>query len=79
MSTLAYSHVQPSAVEVAGADHAEAAPRRGFWQRFLDALIASRQRQADREIAYYLARRGGVFTDDVEREVMQRLSGRRSL
>jgi hypothetical protein len=76
MSTLTYSHVQPSAAAGAEADRA---PRRGFWQRFLDALIASRQRQADREIAYYLARRGGVFTDDVEREVMQRLAGRRAL
>jgi hypothetical protein len=35
-------------------------------------MIASRQRQTDREIARYMAGIGGKFTDDVEREIERR-------
>ena len=38
-------------------------------------MVASQQRRAEREIAAYLASHGGLFTDDTEREIMQRLSG----
>ena len=36
-------------------------------------LVAARQRQADREIARYIASTGGKFTDQVEREITKRL------
>lgn len=36
-------------------------------------LVAVRQRQADREIARYIATTGGKFTDQVEREITRRL------
>ena len=39
----------------------------GFLRRFFDALMMSRQRQADREIARYL--RNSKFTDEAEREI----------
>jgi hypothetical protein len=38
----------------------------------LAAMILSRQRQADREIARYLAGTGGKFTDEAEREIERR-------
>ena len=41
--------------------------RRGFFRRFFDALMQSRQRQADREIARYL--QNSKFTDETEREI----------
>jgi len=68
MSTLTYSHSR-----LAGA--AEKPERIGFWRRVYEALQASRQRRADLEIAAYIDRHGGLLTDDMERQIMQRLSG----
>jgi hypothetical protein len=42
-------------------------------RRIFDAIFESRQKQADRDIARFLARSGGRFTDDIEREITQRL------
>jgi len=44
----------------------------GFLAMVLAAMATSRQRQADREIARYLAGRGGKFTDETEREIERR-------
>jgi hypothetical protein len=53
-----------------------AAPARpGFWQRLYAAMAASRQRQAERDIALYLHGIGGKFTDDAEREIERRFLG----
>jgi len=50
-----------------------AAPaKRGVLRRFLDAVMESRQRQADREIGRFLHDRGSKFTDEVEREIERR-------
>jgi hypothetical protein len=40
--------------------------RRGLLLRLFDAMMASRQRQVDREIARYLASIGGDLTDEAE-------------
>jgi hypothetical protein len=48
------------------------APRRSLWQRLFDAMVTARQAQAEREIAHYLERIGGKFTDDIEREIERR-------
>ena len=71
MSTLAYTH------DTLAAPAAETAlsARRSMWRRIIDAISAAQQRRADREIALYLANHGGLFTDDMEREIMRRLSG----
>jgi len=45
---------------------------KGLFARFLDALAESRQREAEREIARYLAASGGKFTDETEREIESR-------
>lgn len=42
-----------------------------LWRRWLDAMLTAQQRRADREIARYLAARGGI-TDDIEREIERR-------
>lgn len=70
MSTLTYTHR-----DMAPTEQAEAAPRRGFWSRVFDAISQAQQRRAEREIARYLASHGGLLTDDMERELMQRLTG----
>ena len=44
----------------------------GFFTLLLAAMAQSRQRQADREIARYMAGRGGKFTDEMEREIERR-------
>jgi hypothetical protein len=69
MSSLTYAD---SNVTV---ETAEAKPaRRPFLTRLYNAIIKSQQRRAEREIARYLATRGPL-TDEVEREIMRRLSG----
>jgi len=71
MSTLSYTH------DTLGAPAVDTTPtaRKSIWLRIIDAMSATQQRRADREIALYLANHGGLFTDDVEREIMGRLSG----
>ncbi len=69
MSTLTYSQT--------GVAEAEAAsPRRGFWHRVFERIVKAQERRAEREIARYLESHGGLLTDNMEREMMQRLTGR---
>ena len=49
------------------------ANRSGLLSRIFHALFESHQRQADREIARFVARSGGRFTDDIERQMTQHL------
>jgi hypothetical protein len=77
MSTLTYTNetFAPAAPET------EKTPRKSFWRRFGNALIESQQRRADREIARFVASHGGLMTDEMERELMRRVtrSDRRAL
>jgi hypothetical protein len=50
-----------------------AARKPSLLSRFFAALIESRRRQADREIARYIHLNGSMLTDSVEREIGQRL------
>ena len=52
--------------------HAVASNGRGLLLRFFDAMMASRQRQVDREIARFIHDNGGKFTDNTEREIERR-------
>ena len=49
----------------------------GILRRIFDAILGamheSRRRQAEREIANFIARQGGHLTDDLEREMTRRL------
>ena len=48
----------------------------GLLRRIVRAMVESRQRQTDREIARFLARSGGRLTDDMERRLTQYLLNR---
>ena len=48
--------------------------RKPLWRRVFDTLIESQQRRADREMARFIASHGGLFTDDMERQMMRRLT-----
>ena len=75
MSTLTYAKR-----DLAPAAPAHETPaRKPFWRRLFDALVASQQRRAEREVAHYLATRGDLLTDETEREIMRRLAGRRAV
>jgi hypothetical protein len=71
MSTLTYANQDVASVAPA----LEQPLRKSFWRRLFDALMESQQRRAEREIARYLASHGGLLTDDMEREMMRRLTG----
>jgi hypothetical protein len=43
-------------------------------RRAFQAFTASRERTANRELERFLARSGGRFTDDLERELMRRVA-----
>ena len=45
---------------------------RSVLRRLYDAIIKARQAEAEREIARYLALRGGKLTDSIEREIERR-------
>ena len=49
-------------------------PQRSLFGRALDAVRASRQRQAEREIARILEAHGGKFTDETDRLISKHLS-----
>ena len=74
MSSLTYTHRNAAALETTDGKPA----RKHFWSRLVAAVAAHQQRRAEREIARYLANRGPL-TDEVEREIMRRLSGAKPL
>jgi hypothetical protein len=49
-----------------------ARPPHTFFTRLFAAMVQSRQRQVDREIARYLGGFHGKFTDEAEREIERR-------
>ncbi len=64
--------IQPhSAVALDASDHDLARPKRGLVARLLDAIMESRQRQAEREIARLIELRGGKLTDSLEFQISQ--------
>lgn len=66
------SAVLPRDIPATKISGSPAAARPAFFRRLLAAMMLSRQRQADREIAMYLHSIGGKFTDDAEREIERR-------
>lgn len=47
-------------------------PLRQFIASIADAISAANQRRAHREIGRFVARNGGLLTDDVERQIGNR-------
>ena len=52
---------------------ATSAHNSGLLRRAFDALFASREREAQRNVDAYVARRGYRLTDSVEREIGERM------
>jgi hypothetical protein len=50
------------------------AMKTGIWQRFLMAVGNARQSRTDRQIARFIQDRGGYLTDEIERELMRRMT-----
>jgi hypothetical protein len=50
-----------------------AKPRRGILRRILNAIYESRRKKAELDIARFLERRGGRITDEIERQMTERL------
>jgi hypothetical protein len=74
MSTLTYAGGEAASAEAADAKPA----RKPLLAKLYDAIVTAQQRRAEREIGRYLANRGPL-TDEIEREIMRRLSGARPL
>jgi len=72
---MAYVHSATAAREVYSEPKSGAAAARkpGLLRRMFTALQEARMRDAEREIARYLARSGGRFTDESEREIERRI------
>jgi hypothetical protein len=45
----------------------------GLFRRVLNAIFESHQKQTDRDVARFFIRSGGRLTDELEREMTQRL------
>ena len=73
MNSLTYTDRDVAAIGAADAKPAGKA----FWTRLVRAIVNSQQRRAEREIAAYLKSHGGLLTDDMEREIGERLAGRK--
>jgi hypothetical protein len=69
-SALAFTDIPASKPQL------KAAP--GFFSRMFKAVTDARLRQAEREVARYLADTGGKFTDEVEREIERRFLSNQS-
>jgi hypothetical protein len=50
-----------------------ASNKHGLLRRILNIMVESRQNQADRDMARLVIRSGGRLTDEIEREMTQRL------
>ncbi len=68
MSTLAFTNS-----EIAAEAH-PAEPAKSLWTKIYDRVVAAQQVRAERAVAAYLASHGGMITDDMEREIMARMS-----
>jgi hypothetical protein len=67
----------PAAIAPRGSDfttrvRAKSGLLHGLLRRMVEAFLASRRRQAEREVVRYLAGTGGKFTDEAEREIERR-------
>lgn len=52
-----------------------AAPRRGLLRRIFGGVFETREAQAERKAAEYIARTGGRLTDEIEREITDHIIG----
>ena len=68
-----HSHLAHYSTQEASLQSNTNAKKPGVLWRIFDAIVESRQKSANREIALRLARSGGRITDNIEREITQSL------
>ena len=68
-----HSHLAHNSTQEASLQSNTNAKKPGALRRIFDAIVGSRQKSANREIALRLARSGGRITDSIEREITQSL------
>jgi len=68
-----HSHLAHYSTREASLQSNTNAKKPGVLWRICDAIVESRQKSANREIALRLARSGGRITDSIEREITQSL------
>jgi hypothetical protein len=68
-----HSHLARYSTQEASLQSNTNAKKPGVLWRIFDAIVESRQKSANREIALRLARSGGRITDSIEREIAQSL------
>jgi hypothetical protein len=66
-------HFAPDFIHTPSSNGHAIAKKPGVLWRIFDAIVESRQKSADREIALRLDRSGGRITDSFEREMIQSL------
>ena len=49
------------------------AKKTGILRRIFNAIVETRHSEVDRQLTHFLAHSGRAFTDDLEREITQRL------
>lgn len=47
---------------------------KSFFRKLYERMLESKQAQAEKSVASYLASHGGLLTDDMEREIMAHFS-----
>jgi hypothetical protein len=72
-STYAGHHSDFASCRKAATTSDAVANKAGVLRRIFDSIFESRQKQADRDIAAFVAQRGGRITDELEREITRRL------
>lgn len=71
--TMAYAAHPSDCPQYHGGTQHHASGKPGILRRLYQALHAYRQREADRQVAAFIARSGGRLTDSVERELADRM------
>lgn len=73
VSAAHLSHLAHYSTQEASLQSSINAKKPGVLWRIFDAIVESRQKSANREIALRLAQSGGRITDSIEREITQSL------
>jgi hypothetical protein len=78
MATTAHAFTDIPAAKTAAKIATKTPAKPGFFSRMFTVMTAARLRQAEREVARYLADTGGKFTDEAEREIERRFLSNQS-
>jgi hypothetical protein len=75
-ATALYQGIHPRGTPARGSRSAWVGPKKGIFRRIFAAIERSRQRYIEKQVARFIAARGGRITDDVERQLNERFAER---